>query len=672
MSLWKMILKNAKYNIKNYTAYLLGNSFIIAILFMFFSLALSKEFMEAQKTNFEITNSLNSTIVLMVAFSIAFIIYTTVSFTKYRGKEFGIYFTIGLTSKNIINILLYENFMIAIASFVFGGVFGTVFLKLFYMAILKLLSITNINIQISSSAYAYIATISGLIFIFNTIYQIMFLKRLSIVEILKSTSKRYIKRGNSLLGIVGIIVITASVVIFHNISNYEINDQPRILIKMFIADIIALYFAIGFAMELIIKILKRSKRIYNNNILCINSFLHRFIAYRTVLYVVIILVAGGIGFISVSYSNYISIDNNLNSIDPYDLSFTVQNDLYKNSLKSTVEASGAKIKSYKVLQGINVFYLVVSKEKINWNGIMIMATSESRYNKLNKDRVAVRRGHAIFAQAGGNNYQVGGIVIDFPKEDDYENSETFRLFCNNGIFPFTRYTKLKQNKGYIYVPEKNITYKDKTINNTLFNSQGTFVRGVSVILSDEDYEKLKKNSSKSSIYDDVLINLNNNNEYKSIEKNLSYNLNKIGGKKLKDTLFLKKKKFSDRMNNDGFSLFAYSFLGVTLLIGSAAILYFKAFTSIEEDRELSKKLFKIGLTNREINNIIIKEIGSIFLVPSIIAIVVTGYYMSTMYKDLKYANYLWHNTLLIFIIYGVIQITFFLLTTSRYLKEIEN
>lgn len=671
MNLRKMIFKNVKYNIKNYAAYLLGNSFIIAILFMFFSLALSTEFMETQKTNVEITNSLDSTIGLMVGFSVAFIIYTTVSFTKYRGKELGIYFTIGLTSKNIINILLYENFAIAAASFIFGGGFGTVFSKLFFMAILKLLSITNIDIKVSPTAYLYIAIISGLIFIFNTVYQIMFLKRFSILEILKSSSKRYVKKTNALLGIVGIIILIASMVIFQKISDYEINDQGRILIKVFIADIIALYFVVGFVMELIIKILKRSKRIYNNNILCINSFLHKFIAYRTVLYVVILLVAGGIGFISYSYSNYLSIDNYLNSIDPYDLSFTVQSDLYKNSLKSTVEASGAKIKSYNTLEGINVFYLVVSKGKINWNGIMIMATSESSYNKLNKDHAAVKRGHAIFAQADGNSYQVGGIVIDFPKEDNYEHSETFNLFRNNGTFPFTKYTKLKGNKGYIYIPEKSLTYKDKTINNTVFNSQGVFARGISVILNDKDYENLKKNSSKSSIYDDVLVNLNNNYEYKNIKKNLSYNLNEVAGKKLKDKLFLKKEKFSDIMDSDGFSLFAYSFFGITLLIGSAAILYFKAFTSIEEDRELSKKLFKIGLTSKEINNVITKEIGSIFLVPPIIAIVVTGYYLSTMYKQLKYRDYLWHNTLFIFAIYGVIQITFFLLTTSRYLKEME-
>lgn len=671
MNLQKMIFKNAKYNIKNYTAYLLGNSFIIAILFMFFNLTLSAEFMETQETTLEIKNSLNSTVGLMVAFSIAFIIYTTISFTKYRGKEFGIYFTIGLTSKNIIKILLYENFVVAAASFAFGGIFGTIFSKLFYMAILKILNITNIDIKISTSAYLYIAIIAGLIVIFNTVYQIIFLKRFSIVEILKSTSKRYVKSINSIIGIVSIVVLIISMVIFEKIYSYQINDQDMILIRIFAVDIISLYFAIGFVMSLIVKILKRIKGFYNGNILCINSFSHRFVAYRAVLYVVILLVASGVAFISISYSTYKSVDKYINSLYSYDLSFVMQSGLYNKDFKSEIEASGAKIKNYNTLEGINIFYLVVSQNKINWNGIMLMAISQSNYNKLNEDHVVVEKGHAIFAQTAGNNRQVGGLVIDFPKEDNYVNSKTFYLFRNNATYAFNKYVKCEKNDSYIYIPEKNVAYKDKTITNTLYDSSGLFARGVSVIINDEDYYKLKENSSKNSIYNDVLVNLNNNSEYENIKKNLSYKLSKIGGKKLKDTLVLKKEKFSKEIDNDGFSMFTYSFLGLTLLIGSAAILYFKVFTSLEDDRELVKKLFKIGLTSKEINSIIVKEIGTVFLVPPIIAIAIVGYYLSKLYKILKYGNYMWHNTMFIFAIYGVIQITFFLLTTSRYLKEIE-
>lgn len=120
MDLTSMIFKNIRYNIKNYISYLLGNSFVICILFMFFNLICSKTFMNAPNTSV-IKDELIPIVVMMVAFSVIFILYTTISFTKYRGREFGVYFTIGLTSKNIIKILFYENIIIAAATFIFGA-----------------------------------------------------------------------------------------------------------------------------------------------------------------------------------------------------------------------------------------------------------------------------------------------------------------------------------------------------------------------------------------------------------------------------------------------------------------------------------------------------------------------------------------------------------------------
>lgn len=139
MNLSEMILKNIKYNIKSYTAYLVGNTFIIAILFMFFSLLSSNVFMKViGGSHQDSSEMLEVMITLMTAFSVVFILYTTISFTKYRGKEFGVYFTIGLTSKNIIKILSHENLMIAASSFILGAFSELYFQKYFIWQYQKL------------------------------------------------------------------------------------------------------------------------------------------------------------------------------------------------------------------------------------------------------------------------------------------------------------------------------------------------------------------------------------------------------------------------------------------------------------------------------------------------------------------------------------------------------
>lgn len=678
MNLSEMILKNIKYNIKSYTAYLVGNTFIIAILFMFFSLLSSNVFMNIiGGSHQDSSEMLEVMITLMTAFSVVFILYTTISFTKYRGKEFGVYFTIGLTSKNIIKILSHENLVIAALSFILGAFFGTLFSKIFYMAALKTLNITNINIKISFKPYVYITLIAVLIFIFNILYQIMFLKRLSISQILKSNSTKYVGKANSILGIIGIVILITAMSTFGKAMNqgiYKRSTMAPMILYSILACIISLYFVIGSVMTLTLKISKRFKIFYNNNILCLNSLSHRFIEYRSVLYISILLIASGTALISISYSIYKSSKDSIDRLYPYDLSFVIEKDLYNADLKDAIEASGAKIKSFNTLEGINVLNLREYDRQINWIGMPIMATSQSYFNKLNKrsKNVDVGKNHAIFYYADLKDTH-GGLIVDFSKEEDYKKNEVMALFNKNKV-DFNDYLKLKANKGFLYIPHDNVIYKQGNISN-VFNSSGEapfipFMRWNSIILSDEDYTKLKENSSPKLVYYDVLVNLYNNGDCKSIEKNLAQKLNKIGGEKLKDTLILKEAKFQEELGNTNFTLFTFVFFGMMLLIGSAVTLYFKVFTSIEDDRKLLNQLIRIGLNEKEINIIITKEIAAVFLIPPVIAISVISYFISRFYIAIPFGKYMWTNSLIVFAIYGVIEIMFFLLTTNRYLTEI--
>lgn len=545
------------------------------------------------------------------------------------------------------------------------------------MAISKTLNMTNINIKISLKPYIYITLIAVLIFIFNILYQIIFLKRLSISQILKSNSTKYVGKANFIPGIIGIVILITAIVTFQKAMNqgiYKGSTVAPIIMYSIVACIISLYFVIGSIMTLTVKISKRFKSFYNNNILCLNSLSHRFIEYRSVLYVSILLIASGMTLISISYSVYKSSKNSIDRLYPYDLSFVIEKGLYNSDLKDVIEASGAKIKNFNTLEGINVLNLREYDRQINWMGMPIMATSQSCFNKLNKQSINVGKNHAVFYYTDLKDTH-GGLIVDFSKEEDYTKSKVMALFNKNKI-AFNDYIKFKGNKGFLYIPYDSVIYKQGNISN-VFNSSGEapfipFMRWNSIILSDEDYTKLKENSSPKLVYYDVLVNLYNNGDCKSIEKNLAQKLNKIGGEKLKDTLILKEAKFQEELGNTNFTLFTFVFFGMMLLIGSAVTLYFKVFTSIEDDRKILNQLIRIGLNEKEINIIIIKEIAAVFLIPPVIAISVISYCISRFYITIPFGKYMWTNSLVVFAIYGVIQIMFFLLTTNRYLTEIRN
>ncbi len=648
-----MIIKNIKHNIKNYTAYLLGNSLIQCILFMFFTIVFSKEFMQADETS-SIKANFMSVVILMVAFSAMFIIFTTVSFTKYRGREFGVYFTIGFTSKEIIKILCYENAIISLASFLFASLGGSVFSRLFHMAIGKILKIDHINIPLSMKAYGTIFLISAVIFLFTTLYQMFFLKRYSVVNILKSKSKRDVGRTSTVLGVIGIIIFVSSLIAFRMVVNGEIkNNEGLVGTSSILGTVVSVYLLIGFSMTVVVKILRNFKSTYNNNILLINSLSHRFKSYRTVLYVVTLMVSGAMMFISIAYGAYKSTERRIDTKYPYDISYIIdKNQMKDKSMKDFVEKNLAEVKNYVELEGINIPEIRVYEGKCLWRAPKMLVISEDNYRALGNHELNLKQGEILyshFEKQGG--FLASGFMLDLSKKP-MKNEVSLK-----------EYKEQHKMDEYIYVARENKRDQIGTIVNDFYNDN--YRRGDVLVVNNEDYNIMKNKLGDEAVTYDVLMNLKNSNGYKGIKAKLEANF----GKKVSDTLTIKVNIFDDTIRENGFMLFIFSFMGMMFLIGSAAVLYFKTITSIEEDRERSKQLMKIGLTKKEINRLSMKELGAVFLVPPIIALICTGYYLSTIYNVINDGDYMWENSLIVFGVYSIIQIIFYILTSSKYKKQ---
>lgn len=655
MDFSSMIIKNIKHNIKNYMAYLLGNSIIQCILFMFFTLVFSPKFME-NKEFLALKGDLNTIVILMIAFSAAFIIFTTVSFTKYRGREFGVYFTMGLTSKEIIKILCYENIIISLASFLFSSLSGSIFSKLFHMAIGKILKIDNISISLSLKAYGAVLLISFIIFLFTTMYQMIFLNRYSVINILKSKSKKDIGSTNTILGVIGIIIFIGSFVIVKMIADRKINSRGSTFsLAPVVGTIVSVYLLIGFSMTVVVKVMKKFKKAYNNNILFINSLSHRFISYRIVLYVVTLMVSGGIIFISFAYSMYKSTEKQVDALFPYNMSFIVDKSAIKDrNIKDFVTKNLVEVKSYSEVEGLNIPNIRVNDGACLWRRPNMLVISEDSYKDLGNNELNLKKGEIFYchAEKTGSFYD-GGFMLDLSKK-----------VMNNNAISLGEYKAQRNTDEYIYVPKEKKEEKVAAIVNSSYNKD--YFRGDVVVVNNEDYKAMKQKLGDEAITYDVLIDLKEEGKYDRLSNELEANF----GKKVSDTLITRTKIFDEAIKENSFMLFISSFMGMMFLVGSAAVIYFKTITSIEEDRERNKQLVKIGLSRKEINNLIMKELGAVFLVPPIISLVCIGFYLSAVFNKIKDGEYMLKNSLFVFGVYFVIQIIFYFLTSNRYKKQV--
>ncbi len=650
-----MIIKNIKHNIKNYTAYLIGNSIIQCILFMFFTLVFNPKFMD-NKEFLGLKEDLNTIVIFMIAFSAAFIIFTTVSFTKYRGRELGVYFTIGLTSKEIIKILCYENIIISLASFLIASLSGSIFSKLFHMAIGKILNIDNIVIPLSFKSYAAVLLISFVIFLFTTVYQMIFLSRYSVINILKSKSKKDIGSTSTILGVIGIIIFIGSFVIVKMIADRKINSRGSTYsLAPIVGTIVSVYLLIGFSMTVVVKVMKKFKKAYNNNILFINSLSHRFISYRIVLYVVTLMVSGGIVFISFAYSMYKSTEKQVGSLFPHDMSFIVDKSSIKDmNIKDFITKNLGEVKSYSEVEGLNIPNIRVNDGACLWRRPNMLVISEDSYKALRNNELNLKKGEVFYyhAEKTGSFYD-GGFMLDLSKK-----------VMDDTAISLGEYKAQRNTDEYIYIPKEKKEEKVAAIVNISYNED--YFRGDVVVVNNEDYKAMEQKLGDEAITYDVLIDLKEEGKYESLKDELEANF----GKKVSDTLITRKKIFDEAIKENSFMLFICSFMGMMFLVGSAAVIYFKTITSIEEDRERSKQLMKIGLSRKEINALIMKELGAVFLVPPIIALVCIGFYLSAVFNKINDGEYMLKNSLFVFGVYSVIQIIFYFITSNRYKKQV--
>ncbi|WML37436.1 FtsX-like permease family protein [Clostridium sp. OS1-26] len=112
------------------------------------------------------------------------------------------------------------------------------------------------------------------------------------------------------------------------------------------------------------------------------------------------------------------------------------------------------------------------------------------------------------------------------------------------------------------------------------------------------------------------------------------------------------------------------FLGLIFLISSGVVLYYKVLTDIEEERKRIESISKIGMTNKEIQNTLLGELRTIFFVPIILGGGLGLYYLSVMFSNSSLMYLLVKKSIILVLIYVVLQVMFYFICRRRYINEV--
>ena len=133
MTLFDLVLRNMKKNVKHYYLYFFALIFSVALYFVFASLQFDTTVAERTALSSSMTSGFKAANILLIIIAGIFIIYANSIFLTRRSKEIGLYQLIGLTKNAVAKMLIIENVLLSFGALIVGILTGTVVSRLFLL-----------------------------------------------------------------------------------------------------------------------------------------------------------------------------------------------------------------------------------------------------------------------------------------------------------------------------------------------------------------------------------------------------------------------------------------------------------------------------------------------------------------------------------------------------------
>lgn len=114
-------------------------------------------------------------------------------------------------------------------------------------------------------------------------------------------------------------------------------------------------------------------------------------------------------------------------------------------------------------------------------------------------------------------------------------------------------------------------------------------------------------------------------------------------------------------------------VGIVFFIFTLSFLYFRLFTDLERDQEQYQMLSKLVLRQKELKQIVTRQMIILFFLPIVVAMVHSSFAYLTFHQlgqTVSKEMYVLQSSIVVLIIFICIQIIYFLIIRHHYLKSI--
>ncbi|PEM37086.1 ABC transporter permease [Bacillus pseudomycoides] len=637
MNFRQLALNNVKGNWSNYKAFLISSCLSILVFFMYASFIYHPDVVSgniSMKTM--VTKGLESMNYIIVIFSALFILYANSTFLRARKKEFGLLTLIGGTKAQLGRMIILEQMILGVIAIVVGIALGMLCSKLFFQALSVLLGVDKtLPLVWNGKAVLITASVYFVLFFILSLFGLWTVGRLQIIDLLREARKQKVEPfAFTWLCVVGILCIIVAYVLCFQVT---LMNFVMLFLPIVGLTIGGTYLLFTQGSTVVLKVLqKRKKSFYTYpNMFVLSNLIYKMKDNARFLFVISIItavVSSAVGTLYVFFEDmsYKTVASTPHAISYEEKGVNTHNIISEEKMQELLKNHGfedARKVTYVKLPSTQKI------EGLNGNHEMPLGIiSEKEYNA----EARKQKKEEVHNEPGSATMVLIDMMNDFVKLDRTKPFE----FTLNG--------------------QKQSIKLNDPIAQSVFNDEGY------LIVNDQDfvkYAKVVSDEEKTKYYGYYI------GDWKGTE-NLVVDLKKEIAQEQQQNFHNSVLTYKAIKEQGAITMFIGFFVAVLFFFFACSMTYFKWFNDKEQDRVQFKSLKRIGMTDKEIHKIAIRQMGVIFFIPILIGTLHSGFALHTLGKML-YLD-LWKSGAIVIGAYIVASAIYFMIAQRGYLKHVKS
>ncbi len=567
--------------------------------------------------------------ILIYGFSFLFVLFSTGTFIKSRKKEYGLLTTLGISKSQLNRMLMLENTIIGAASIAAGLLFGALLTKLFLMVFSQVLGIDQIlPFYLSLKAIGLTAVLFFIMFEFNSLAVVWTLRTNSIMEVFRGAKgPKKPPKFSWILSLLGVGLVGTGYYLAYISTVFTIFIYMLPILFLVVLGTYLLFSQFSIAL---ITILKRKKGFYFRklNLLTVADLAYKLKDNARLLFMVTTLSAVALTASGVLFGLFHSVEAESERFIPEDISVVSRGaentDEFQQEVTFVENAFAEKEIAFKDKQVQSIQGNLQSEEDY-WDDVRVRIFAISDYRKI----VRLHERNISFRV---NNEEEATVLLP-----DY-------IFSTNRWALPSELTVTSKNKSVPLSVQPARSYLNSTIYST-FN----------IVVSDKLFDQFMQTADGSEIINLYSMNIPNWVSYIPETKQILSNMN------AEEVYPDSQADYYTTMKDGMAYLFFFGiFISVLFFLAAGSILYFRMYQGIDNDLHYYHSLYRIGLTDKEMRKIATRQLGFLFFIPFLVAIVHAGFAFKAL-QNMMAASVLLPSIIIILFFFIVHLINFFII-----------